>query len=195
MARPEWLLEPSQGYTLIASAYGEAGPVSARPGEIHVQAPISAGDIIGYGAWCEIEGYGPPVAHAALEIIGLMNEEGGVALPVLSQYQQSIMKTDFSGWVALVGTPYYDIPPYPESMTVVRADLYTYEVTGAPDPVIVGPWSLELYVRRLVAGGGATPELPDDMPCPPRLPWPYVEPITVPPRISSESGRVRRSNP
>jgi hypothetical protein len=191
--RPEWLLEPSQGYVLIGTASG-TGDRTFRPGEISVQAPHDPA-ALSYTAWAEISGYGPVSSYGAVDIWGMMSEEGGVAVPLLSAYQTGIMKDIFSASAALVGTPYYDIPPYPPSMTYVRANLYGYEVTGDDVPHVLGPWIIELYKRMNVGGGGVTPEPPEDAPCPPRQPWPYVDPETVPPRIDSESGRVRRSNP
>jgi len=194
------LNEPSQGYRLLASKTG--GSRTCDPGEIFVDAPGGTDDGIFYGAWCAIEGYNH-TDYIGLDIQGTMGASDGVsspgiAVPVLSQYQNAVMRTTFSAWVALTGQPYYEIPPYPDSMTHVRADLYGHHIVTAgfdEVPELVGEWILELYERIPVSGGGGTPEVPEDTPCPPRLPWPYVDAIPVPPRITSESARVRRSNP
>lgn len=197
--RPEFLLEPSQGYRLIAELSSEAAVTESRPGNIFVDAPCEA-DGIGYGAWTAINGYSPVSSYAGLDIQGMYGpsppgSSGGLVVGTLSQYQTAIMKTRFTGWAVLVGTPYYDFPPYPEDMHYVRADLYGYEVTFDELPKLHGPWVIELYKHVLVQGGSTVPPPPDPTICPPRPDWPYVDPAPVPPRISSRSGRVRRSNP
>lgn len=196
--RPTFLTDPSSAYRLVESA--EGGSQQDRPGDLFIQAATGAhADAIGWGAWAAISGYSPASSYQAVEIVGMAGfsppgSSGGYSVPVLSQYQTGVMKTRFSGWAVLVGTPYYDIPPYPESMDYVRADLYGYEVTFDALPRLEGGWVMELYKHILTSGGGEIPE-PETLICPPRPPWPYVDPVPVPPRISSKSGRVRRSNP
>lgn len=95
--------------------------------------------------------------------------------------------------------PYYPYPPYPvgENLPMTHV-LLGLDFPGGPywgngSARWVGSFYMELYYipPRHTGGGGVPPVV--EVPCPPRPPWPYTDPVVA--ITANPGGQIRRSRP